>query len=184
MRCFISIELPENVRVQIFHAFEKLKNSKLANINFVNKNNLHLILKFFRNISVEEAEKIKEALSDISYSKFPVETGEIGFFPNESYIKIIWVELISHEFEFLKNVIDEKLAREGFNKDNGKFVAYVNVARVKSVKNKKMFIKKLKDLNLKKIFFIAEDFSLIKSVLTRKGPEYKNLKSFVMLMRR
>ena len=45
----ISIELPENVRAQVFNPFEKLKNSKICYGNFVKKENLHLVLKFLGN---------------------------------------------------------------------------------------------------------------------------------------
>lgn len=183
MRCFISIELPENVRAQIFHAFEKLKNSKVCYGNFVDKDNLHLTLKFLGNVSEEQIEQIKKALKEIDFRQFPVETGEIGFFPNENYVKIIWIDLISSDFEFLKKEIDEKLHKLGFNEKEKEFTAHLTVLRIKGMRDKEAFFKKLTEIAPKKMFFIANQFSLIKSILKRKGPEYKNLENFQMRMR-
>jgi|AntAceMinimDraft_18_1070375.scaffolds.fasta_scaffold21630_3 2'-5' RNA ligase len=183
MRCFISIELPENIKSQIFHAFEKLKNSKLCQGNFTKKNNLHLTLKFFRNISQEKLEQIKKTLKEIDFPQFPVETGKIGFFPNEKYIKILWIELIASDFEFLKKQIDEKLKKLNLNGDEKSFISHITLVRINSIKDKKEFFKKIIKIAPKKKFFISNQFSLVKSILKRDGPEYKILENFQMRMR-
>ncbi len=183
MRCFISIELAENVKAQIFHAFEKLKNSKTCYGNFVKKDNLHLTLKFLGNISEEKIEEIKKVLEKIDFRQFPVETGKIGFFPNENYVRTLWIDLKASDFEFLKNEIDEKLHKLGFNEKDKNFTTHITVARIKGIENKQNFFNKLEEIAPKKMFFIVNRFSLVKSILKRKGSEYKTLKEFHMRMR-
>ncbi len=183
MRCFISIELPENVRSQIFHSFEKLKNSKLGFGNFVDKNNLHLTLKFLGDLSEDKIELVKKALSEVEFRQFSVETGELGFFPNEKFIKILWLDLISPEFEFLKKSIDDKLQKLGFNEKEKDFVAHLTLTRIKKIDNKEAFLEKVQEIAPKKMFFVANQFSLMKSILKKNGPEYKILAEFPMRMR-
>ena len=175
MRVFISIELPEQIRKEISKEFEKLENSGFVAGNFVNKNNIHLTLKFLGNISEEQVEKIKKKLSDISFPKFEVKIGDIGFFPSEQYVRIIWVGLLADELKKLKEIIDKNLLEIGINSDGREFSSHITVARIKKINNKDNFLKKIKELKLKKMSFTVEKVALMKSELTRDGPNYKTL---------
>jgi RNA 2',3'-cyclic 3'-phosphodiesterase len=178
MRTFISIELPERIRKEIFKEFEKIKNSGLVSGNFVKKENLHLTLKFLGNISEDEINKIKDKLSEISFSKFELFTDGVGFFPSEKYIKILWTKLVSNQLKFIKDIIEEKLFEIGVNKEVREFSSHVTVARIKNIKDKTKFLEKVKELQIKKMGFKVDKISLIKSELTRSGPIYKILKEF------
>lgn len=178
MRTFISFELPEEVKAEIFKRFDNLKNSGIVIGNFVEKENLHLTLKFLGNISEEELNKIQEKLSEIDFPNFEIETGEIGFFPSNEYVKIIWVGLNSDNILKLKKIIDDKMGEIGLPLDNKKFSSHITVARIKKMKNKDEFLKRINDLNFKKYKFKANNFSLIKSELMRDGPIYKLIKKF------
>ncbi len=183
MRCFVSIELPDNVKADIFHYFEKINNPEICSGNFVEKDNLHLTLRFFGDISEEKIEEIKKALSKIEIQKFPVETGKIGFFPNEDFVKVMWVELVSDHFSELKKEIDSVLGKIGFGSDETEFVPHLTVARIKGIKDKEKFFWHTENPPLKKLFFIAEEFSLVKSILKKTGPEYKLIENFGMRRR-
>lgn len=183
MRCFISLEIPENIRTAIFHLFEKLKESKLVYGKFVHEENMHLTLRFLGKVSEEKITLLKEELSKIDFRQFPVETGKIGFFPNEKHIQILWIELIASEIESLKKEIDKSLTKLGFDKEHRKFYAHLTIARIKGIKNKELFLSKISEIAMKKMFFIAHSFALVKSVLKPRGPEYKLLASFQMRRR-
>ena len=178
MRAFISIELPERIRKEIFKEFEKMKNSGLVSGNFVKKENLHLTLKFFGNISEEEIEKIKSKISELSFSKFELFTDGVGVFPSEKYVKILWTKLISNKLKFIKDIIEEKLFEIGINKETREFSSHVTVARVKNVTDRTKFLEKVKTMQIKKMSFEVEKISLLKSELTRNGPIYKVLEEF------
>jgi len=178
MRAFISIEPPEQIKKEIFKEFEKLESSGFVAGNFVGKNDLHLTLKFLGNISEEQIEKIKKTFSDISFPKFEIKIGEIGFFPSESYVRVIWVGLIADELKKLKETIDKNLLDIGINSDGREFSSHITVARVKKIKDKDNFLKKIKELKLKKMSFPVEKVTLMKSELTRDGPNYKVLGEF------
>jgi 2'-5' RNA ligase len=178
MRSFISIELPENIKKEIFKTFESLKNSGYIYGNFVQKDNIHLTLKFLGNLSEEKIQEIQNKLSEIKLNSFGATTGEIGFFPSEKYIRVIWVDLVSDELKNLKKIIDDKLHEIGVNHDNREFSSHLTVARIKKVKDKENFLKKLKELKVKKMNFDVDSFFLIKSELRREGPVYKTIKKF------
>ncbi len=178
MRAFISIELPEWVKKDIFKECEKIKNSGFIAGNFVNKNNLHLTLKFLGNISEELAEKIKTKLNEIDFKKFDTQTGDIGFFPSEKYVRVIWVQLIADELKKLKDMIDKNLLEIGINSDDKDFSSHITVARVKKLKDKDSFLRKIKELHIKKMNFPIEKITFMKSELTRDGPVYKIIKEF------
>lgn len=183
MRCFVSIEFPEHIRSEIFHLFDKLKNSSSCSGNFVEKESLHLTLTFLGEIDEERLETAKKALSKIDFRRFPVETGNIGFFPNKEFVKVLWVDILSDKISSLREEIENVLKKEGFDFKNLDFVPHLTVARIKNIRNKKLFHQILDDFRLPKMLFIAEDFAIMKSVLKKSGPEYKIVEKYGMRIR-
>lgn len=183
MRCFVSIEFPEHVRTEIFHSFEKLKNSGCSSGSFVSRDNLHLTLSFLGEITGEQVKKAEGILSKIDFRKFPIETGDVGFFPDRDYVKVIWVEIISKEIAPLRNEIQRALSDAGFSFKEMDFIPHLTVARINSVKDKKLFMNIVEQHKPKKMLFIAEDFALMKSNLKKTGPDYKIIKKFGMRRR-
>ncbi len=179
MRAFISIELPESVKKEIFRISEKIKNSGLVSGNFVKKDNLHLTLRFLGDrVSEEKINQIKKELSEIILPKFKATTGKIGFFPSDKYIRVIWVALEADELSRLKGIIENKIHELGMNKEKREFNSHITFARIKSVKDKDAFLKLVSGLDIKKMSFEVEKVSLIKSELTKDGPIYKKIMDF------
>ena len=180
MRTFIAIELPEEVKSEIFHAFEKLEKFNLIRGKFVEKENLHLTLKFLGEISQEKYLEIEKKLLEINISKFNFKIGEVGVFPGENHVKVIWVDLICENEELLNLVknIEDKLEKFGIPKENRDFQSHVTAARVYVVKNRKLFLEKLEKIHITKMDFEINNFSIIKSELMKEGPVYKTLKKF------
>lgn len=178
MRTFIAIELPEHVRAEVFHKLEKIQEGGLVRGSFVEKENLHLTLKFLGEMGEEKIKEVIKKLGEIKMAKFSCETGKIGFFPSEDYARVIWIDMISEEIKKLQQEIENKLAEIGIKKDDREFTSHVTIARVKEVKNKDVFHEKIKKLSIKKEKFIVDKLLLIKSELTRNGPVYKKIKEF------
>ena len=180
MRVFIAIEIPEEIQSKIFHLSENIKDSGVVSGNFVEKSNLHLTLKFLGDISEEHLKEIVDSLDKIQFKKFNAQVGELGFFPNESYVKVIHVDLKSrgNEIMDLHRLIENNLINAKVIKDDREFSTHITLARVKNIRNKSLFTEKIKKLNLKKQEFEVDRFSIIKSELTRQGPVYKKIKEF------
>ena len=180
MRAFISIEVPEDIRAKIVHMSEILQRSGLINAKFVDKDNLHLTLKFLGDISEEEIEKINDKLKNIDFNKFSAKVSGIGFFPSEDHIKVIWVGVHGDDIKKLSEKINDSLYEIGFTKENREFSSHLTIARVKGIKDKKLFQNKVSQLKFRPTEFNIDKAHLVKSELTRKGPKYKKLKEFML----
>ena len=175
MRAFISIELPKEVRDELWELQKGFKN--LAKVKWVAKKNYHVCLKFLGDIDDSKVKEVKGALKKVKFTPFEVNLGEIGVFPNESHINVIWVGLEpSSKIINLQSDIEDSLY--GLFARAKKFAVHVTVGRVKGVKDKKKFIEKLKSLQVRKLKFKIENFYLVKSELTKEGPKYKILEKF------
>lgn len=171
MRAFLAIEIPEEIN-KLFRDIQK-KFQRLGKIKFT-KEPYHLTLKFLGEINEEQVEKIKELFKEIKFKPFELELTELGVFPNENNIRVIWVG-VEGKVNELQQQIDSKL-KLIFEKET-RFHAHITLGRVRFIedKNKIKEILKTKIPNLK---FEVKEFKLIKSELTPEGPKYEDIKIF------
>ena len=179
MRAFIAIELSEEIRSSLAQIESHLKYSG-ADVKWVDKDNIHLTLKFLGEITEEKCEKIKSILDDIGKSVKPFEISikDIGAFPKIDYPHVIWVGLDKgvNESKELAEKIDDALSKIGFQKETRAFTAHLTIGRVKSPKNKdalkeKVGTCKIPTVNAQNISSVI----LFQSKLTPKGSIYTKL---------
>jgi len=75
--------------------------------------------------------------------------------------------------------IHDKLKKE-FKIDD-RFESHITLARVRFIKNKQEFVKKISSLKVESKGFEADSFALKKSTLTRNGPIYEDVARFEMM---
>ena len=134
---------------------------------------MHLTLKFLGEISDEKIKEIREKLREINLKKFETEADSVGVF-SEKFIRIVWLHL--NNCDSLQKEIDEKL-KDLFPKEK-RFMSHLTIARVKKIKDKQEFLKDLKNIKILKIKFVADNFKLKSSVLTKHGPIYETLEEY------
>jgi 2'-5' RNA ligase len=170
MRLFISVDLPKKVEEQIIRLQSKLPE-------FVGKKtepgNLHLTLKFIGDAGIEKIGIIKEKLSKIKLKKFNAEIDSIGIF-SKSFIKIVWLHVSN--CDDLQKEIDNSL--EGLFPKEERFMSHLTIARVKKIPNKDEFLRQIKIVEVPKIKFEVNKFSLNQSILRTEGPKYNSLAEF------
>jgi len=171
MRCFLAIELDEDIKEKL----EELKSHfKMKGIKLVEKDNLHITVKFLGNIDEEMVEKIKNL--DLSIEPIKSDVKGMGVFPNENYIRVIW--LGATNLVDLFKEIDEKLSDIGFKKER-EYVPHVTIGRVKFIENKKALkdkIEKHRKIDIGE--FEVRSIKLMKSTLTPNGPIYEVIKEW------
>jgi len=175
MRCFIAFELPKEIKDYLFEIEEKIRDSN-AKIHFIAKKNFHGTLKFLGNIDGNLLKDVKERLNKIKFKSFKVKLDKIGIFPNENYIRVVWIGLNPKEQVIrLQQLIDSELL-DLFGKDQ-EFSAHLTLGRVKFIKDKKEFLERLK-IEIEEKEFVVEEFKLMKSKLSKDGPAYSEIEKY------
>ena len=177
MRLFIGIEIPSELKEEIFKIQKDLKK---LNIKLVEKENFHICLKFLGEVNESLVQEIYSVLENITLSKnaFEVSLKGVGVFPNISNPRVVWVGVESDEILNLAEEIDFNLSKLGFEKEKRKFVPHLTLGRLRDKKGKqiiKEFLDKYKNLKMK---FYVDKITLFKSKLSPKGPTYKKIKEF------
>jgi 2'-5' RNA ligase len=175
MRLFIAIAIPEEIKdylVKIQQGIDK----DIAKIKLVNKDQMHLTLKFLGEIEENKINDIKNKLKGTKFNPFKTKLTSLGVFPDENYIRVVWIGLKDHENIIkLQKQVDDSLTM--FRKDK-KFHPHLTLARVKFVKEKEKFIELIKSIKIEEKEFDVNEFKLIKSTLTKERPVYEVLEEF------
>ena len=176
-RGFIAVDIPLFSKILDFE--NEIKNSG-ANVKLVEPKNIHITLKFLGDTEEKLIEKIEEIIkkSCEEINPFEIKLKSSGVFPNQNYIKVVWVGLENVEnLEKISIKIDEETSKLGFEKEKRKFSPHITLGRVKSAKNKDrllQIISKYQDIKFGNIK--VKSIELKKSELTPKGPIYTTLK--------
>ena len=177
IRAFIAIDIP--VSQNVIEFINELKKTQI-NAKIVETENMHLTLKFLGDTDeglIDEIEKIIKS-SIINIQPFEIILKNVGVFPNQNYIKVVWIGV--ENAELLKKIaetIDSNLNNLGYEKEKRSFSLHLTIARIKSAKNKERLIQlinKYENTEFQKIK--VNKIILKKSFLTPKGPIYSNLK--------
>ena len=172
MRLFIAIELN-----YLKDYFAKLQALLPTNARLSITKTFHLTLKFLGEVQPEKVENIISLLRVVKFESFNLFLDSIGIFPTENYIRVVWIGLYPEEniIELQKN-IDESL-KQIFKKEKD-FKAHITLARVKYPEDEKLFLEQIRKIKVENKKIDINEFKLIKSTLTLKGPVYEDLAVF------
>ena len=166
MRCFIAIDIP------YLQSIASLQENIEGRVKLVEKNNIHITLKFLGDVDSEVIENIEKTIRSCLLKKYTLKLRGIGFFPNERYVRVIWIGVEDNgETKELMRCIDEKVHVMGFKKERD-YVPHLTVARAKGkirIKNEEIF------RNMEFGEVKVEKIKIKKSTLTDKGPIYEDL---------
>ncbi len=173
MRLFLAIDIPEEIKEEISKFQGQLK---MKGIKLVEKENLHITVKFLGEI---DEETLKEILNlDLSIQPVKIKLKTLGTFPNSNYIRVIWIGVYNENLIEIFKEVDKKLSNLGFKRE-GEYVPHLTIGRVKFIDNKKKLkdrIEKYKDVDFGE--FEAQHIKLYKSTLTPNGPIYEVIKEW------
>jgi len=141
---------------------------------------LHITLKFFGEVGEEKLEEISGLVKERTTGHGPFSFGlaGCGAFPNENYLKVLWVGMEDAEtLVSLGTGLQKSFEGLGFKRD--RFSPHLTLFRVKSPKNKTDIQKVLGDH--RETHFGRVEVSkllLMESQLTPKGPIYSVVERF------
>ena len=176
-RGFIAIDIDASPKLI---AFEKDISKTGADVKLVKPENIHITIKFLGNTNDNHIDVIEQAMraSVQNITPFSITLNGTGVFPNQKYIKVIWVGIINTTaIETIAKTIDTSLIPLGFPKEQRGFSAHLTVGRVKTARNKDQLLKIIEQYNNKE-FSVQEIRSIFlkKSELTPQGPLYSILR--------
>ena len=108
-------------------------------IKFVEPENLHFNLRFFREISDQEIETLKQKLEEVikKFEPFDIEMKGLGVFPNKNYIRVVWIG-VKEGYNTIISIaesIEDSIESLGFPKEE-KFVPHLTLGRIRTARNK------------------------------------------------
>lgn len=174
MRLFIAIDFKE-IKDNLIGIQSKIDDSS-SELNQVSA--FHLTLKFLGEVEDDKVSLIKQKLSSIKFNPFTLTARNIGVFPTENFIKVIWIGVKPEEqVKELQSRIESALKEFNFKKDF-EFHPHITLARVKFVRDKIRLNKNLKEIKIEPKTITVNDFRLVKSTLTPEGPVYGDIGIF------
>jgi len=176
-RGFIAIDIDVFSKLM---EFEKEIKETGGNVKLVEPENVHITLKFLGDTNESRIDEIDKIMKDSvkGIDPFNIKLKGAGVFPNQNYIKVIWIGIKQDEpIGIIVRKIDEQLSKIGFKKEKREFSSHLTIARVKSAKGKDgilRVIEKYRDIHF--IDLRVDSIRLKKSDLTPKGPIYTTIK--------
>jgi 2'-5' RNA ligase len=181
IRSFLAVDLDdEDVRRKLVSAQEVLSRTG-ADLKLVERENIHVTLRFLGNTPKGDIDKIVTELSNVKFKPFRAEIRGVGVFPGLSRPRVVWAGFIKgeKELEDLFQRIEPRLRGLGVGPDNNPFHPHLTLARVGSGKNRDRLVQQIMALSDEPFGEIQVDsFQLKKSTLTPRGPLYETLHSF------
>jgi 2'-5' RNA ligase len=174
MRLFIAADIDEGLRDKLVVIQTRLLE---PGVKLVERQNLHVTLKFLGEIPDEQVSAVREALRNVKMAPFDVEIGGLGTFPpGGQRINVVWVDCKGPLPE-LAAKIEESLKPLGFQRDERGFSSHLTIARVKQTPEKLAErVEELKETKIGKQ--LADRFVLKQSTLTPEGPIYEDVEVY------
>lgn len=185
MRLFIAVDLSKSLKEKLSALQEKLKASS-ADVKWVEKQNLHITLKFLGEVPESRLEEIRQKLEAVSkeHDAFKVEIAGSGGFPGLKSIRVVWAGIkdgVEYLARLIKN-IENKMEELGFPKEERVFKGHLTLGRTRSPKNKeKLHELLIKEQEINMGTEAVEKITLFQSILSKKGPEYKVVREFPLM---
>ncbi len=181
MRLFLAIDLPPDLKEKLFNLGKKF-NQAFPHMKLVEKENLHITLKFLGEVDEIRKDEIISLLRSQNFGeKFSASIETLGVFPNENFIRVLWVGIGEgrENISTLMKKIDKTLNTIGFLPERS-YIPHITIARLKQKPNKKFFdvfskyrAEQFGEINVEK-------FVLFKSTLTKNGPIYEKIKEWCL----
>lgn len=175
LRTFLSIEPDQSTKSIIKQFIYNLKTNKnFYNVRWVKPENLHITLAFLGKTPKSKIPILEREIGKVTalYSPIKINLSNLDAFPNWKKPKILWIGIENNlDLLRIKEDIDNKLQRLGFNFDKRPFLPHITIGRQKhQIPNKTIE----EGFNLK-TSFVAEKISLVRSDLTKFGPIYTTI---------
>ncbi|MBD1399735.1 RNA 2',3'-cyclic phosphodiesterase [Pelovirga terrestris] len=175
MRTFIAIELPTDIKQHLGDITRQLRRSDV-HAGWVKPDNLHLTLKFLRDIDDSLLPQLAEQIDQCAKQQtaFHADLNGLGFFPSQKRPRILYAAIQEPlPLMRLAQQLDQLLAPLGFAPEQ-RFHPHITLARIKNRKNLEKLQQMANDIALRQTFAVTA-ISLFNSTLYSDGARYRAL---------
>jgi len=178
VRSFVSIDLDDQ---QILSRVGSILSSLQAiggDLKPVERENIHLTLKFLGNVSSSRLSEVKTSLHQLAFPAFTTEIKGAGAFPNLNHMTVIWVGVNEgwSQVEQIYEQVEKLLSPLGFRKENRPFSPHITIARIRSGRKRDEIANFLQHLSDESFgSFTVDKVRLKQSILSSSGPKYSTL---------
>jgi RNA 2',3'-cyclic 3'-phosphodiesterase len=137
MRCFVAVDLPDDVRAAVAAVQADARAAApRADVGWVDASKMHLTLKFLGEIADDVVADVRAAIERVAggHAPFELAAGGAGQFPNPARPRVLWVGLTAglREIGLLAAEIERACLPLGFPLEARPFRGHVTIGRVRS----------------------------------------------------
>jgi 2'-5' RNA ligase len=178
VRSFISIDLEDQQILSRIASILSSLQSLGGDLKPVERENIHLTLKFLGNVSAPRLGEVKSSLQQVIFSAFTAEIKGAGAFPNLNHMNVVWVGVNEgwSQVEQIYEQVEKLLSGLGFRREHRPFSPHITIARVRSGRKRDEVASFLQRLTEESFGTITVDkIRLKQSILSSSGPKYSTL---------
>jgi 2'-5' RNA ligase len=179
MRCFIAINIDEQIRKALANLQEELQGKadiKRSDAKWVNPDNIHLTLKFLGEIKDKQIMDVCNITGNVAgrHKNFELDIESVGHFGGGS-ARVLWVGTGQKREKLLQlqQDLEQQLDLAGWPKEARKFSGHLTLCRIRNARagiKLAQLARDYKDFNLGTM--LADSVTVYQSQLTPKGPIY------------
>jgi 2'-5' RNA ligase len=185
MRCFIAIDIPEDIRADLADLQKELAGRvdiRKGDAKWVESESMHLTLKFLGEVPDNQITEVCNIVKEVAdrHEAFDFVVGEVGSFGGRS-ARVLWVGagLNCQELLHAQQDLEERLDEAGWPKENRQFSGHLTLCRIR---NSKAGEKLAQAANQYKEFDLgtirAVSICVYESRLRPEGPIYTRLGNY------
>ena len=176
MRAFVALEMSGNVVDSIVQAQKELEATR-ADVKLVERENLHLNLKFLGEISEAQVADVRSRLGALSLKGAEIAVRGVGAFPSPNRPRVVWAGVAEEQEQLVVPIARSVIsALEGIGeRDDRPFRPHITLGRVRSGRNARELSEFIRH-NSGREFGTAglKEIRLKSSTLTPSGPVYRD----------
>lgn len=176
MRAFVALEIPGVVVDSLARAQKELEASG-ADVKLVERENLHLNLKFLGELRDAEVSEAKSRLGRLSLKGAEVTVRGVGAFPTSARPRVVWAGIAQEDEPLVVPIARAVIsALEGIGeRDDRSFRPHITLARVRSGRNMRELTEVLRQIAGMEFGVVdLKEIKLKSSTLMPSGPIYRD----------
>jgi 2'-5' RNA ligase len=178
VRCFIAVEVDDPSTLDGIARAQSSLNTTGANLKLVERENIHLTLKFLGDVRAGRIPEVINVVSGTNFEALRMALKGMGVFPSFRRPRVVWAGITEgvEELTSIFRELEPRLVELDFKPESRPFSPHITIARVRSGRNRDRLIEEVMALE-DMIFggFEVRHVKLKKSVLTPRGPIYTDL---------